>query len=313
MKKKHKNSKLEQSITDYFAQAELQADDEVQIADPAPFAQEKVYENILNIITLKQKKPSFIQVLKIAASVLLLLSASFALYHYRQSFVGVSTSELAMHETVAAKGLVAKVILSDGTTVFLNGGSKLIYPKSFDSSPDRSVTLQGEGYFQVVHDPKKPFLIHTEKMNTQVFGTSFNISAYTDRRDIEVTVLTGKVGVFLEEGDENARFLTSGYKVIYNKTTNQLGRPLPAENAGDLIAWSRGQMIYKNRPLIEVITEVERLYNIKIKISAKLEPCRITASLERSTKAKILTILAELIDGTLEYKNGVYLLTGKGC
>src|SRR5690606_2859673 len=85
--------------------------------------------------------------------------------------------------------------LPDGSTVIVGVGSKLNYPSSFDSLRTREVYLEGQAYFDIRHNPQKPFIIHTGKVATTVLGTSFNIKAWPEDQDITVTVTRGKVRV----------------------------------------------------------------------------------------------------------------------
>lgn len=103
-----------------------------------------------------------------------------------------------MHKISSAN--ISKVILPDGSIVWLKAYSKLSYPEQF-SDTNREVKLEGEALFEVAENPKKPFVITCGELKTTVLGTSFNIRA--NRKDIEVNVLTGKVALSSEYSDSN--------------------------------------------------------------------------------------------------------------
>ena len=91
-------------------------------------------------------------------------------------------------------GQRAEVLLADGTKVWLNSSSTLRYPEQFEKDT-RNIELDGEGYFEVAHNPQIPFIVHTNKYNIKVLGTSFNAMAYDESNSFEVSLLKGKVQI----------------------------------------------------------------------------------------------------------------------
>nr|WP_121271843.1 FecR domain-containing protein [Pedobacter schmidteae] len=308
---KEEESKLEQSIANYF---EKKAQDEhPEHSYTHDFDKEKVYSNVLDLIERRQKKWSLNKIQAIAAAILLLLSATLSFYYYKSQTPDASSSLVMMQES-APKGKVIKLSLEDGTIVFLNAGSTLSFPKSF-TAKTREVVLKGEGFFKVAHDIKKPFIIHTDKVNTQVLGTSFNINAYAEHKDIKVTVVSGKVAVYTQAdaSGKATRLITANQQVVYNKASQRLDEVEEMVNAANLVAWSEGKMIYNNQLLSDVIMDVERHYNIDIEAAVNLQSCRVTANFDNASVEKVLKVLSKLIDGDTKYKNGIYFLNGKGC
>ena len=88
-----------------------------------------------------------------------------------------------------------EIILEDGSKITLNGSSKLIYPKSFEKSATREVTLIGEAYFDVARNEQKPFLIHTPRMEIRVLGTAFNVRDYQEDQQAETALIRSQVEV----------------------------------------------------------------------------------------------------------------------
>lgn len=125
--------------------------------------------------------------LRYAAVALIALSAGFAMSRH------VVLHRAAGYNEVAAEAKNhSEVVLSDGTRVTLNASSRLRYPTSFDGSA-REVWLDGEAYFDVSRDPRKPFVVHTERQRIRVLGTSFNVMAYDGDTFNIVTLLSGAV------------------------------------------------------------------------------------------------------------------------
>ncbi|EOR94321.1 putative anti-sigma factor [Arcticibacter svalbardensis MN12-7] len=316
MKKKYtkQESKLiQKSITSYFEQIEKSANVENKYPQDENFDDRKVYTNILQKIVLEKRSTAIRTVLKIAASVILVSSITLSVYYFNKQQWSINSKSLLVEQS-APRGKVIQVVLMDGTTVMLNSGSKLSYPKVFKHDV-RHVSLEGEAYFKVAHDTKRPFIIQTDKINTQVLGTSFNISAYPENEDILVTVLTGKVGVYQQDESlkDQTCFITRNQQVVYKKDKGILSKTEHTVDASALIAWVNGRMIYNNRLLAEVILDIERHYDVHVLMTDKLKSCRITVDFEGDSLEKILKVLTKLVDGKLQYRNGVYQLSGKGC
>ena len=104
----------------------------------------------------------------------------------------IATVSVDSLEVIAPVGSRTVVELSDGSVVHLNYGSRIKYPQNF-SGETRSVALIGEGYFEVAHNPDKPFMVSTEKMDIKAVGTVFNVNAYPETNNIATTLIEGKV------------------------------------------------------------------------------------------------------------------------
>ena len=120
-----------------------------------------------------------------------------------------------MKKTSTERAEYKYILLPDSTQVWLNAGSTLDYPEHFDETT-REVTLTGEAYFDVKHAAEHPFIIHTGQIQTTVLGTAFNINAYTDRSNIQVSVSRGKVKV--SRGDQLIATLVKGQEVKVSQT-----------------------------------------------------------------------------------------------
>ncbi len=203
-------------------------------------------------------------------------------------------------ETVTARGEVKMIKLSDGTEVWLNADSRLNYPDRFKGGA-REVKLIGEAYFKVMHDSTRHFIIHTDKLNTSVLGTSFNIKAYKDDNTIKVAVITGKVAV-ATKGNASKQapvLLLPNTQAVYTKAKETLVSE-KLEDAAALADWYQGNMRYHNTPLTEVIADVQRKYNVTIKADKNLLNCTIYADFKNLPLQKVLNLMGELINGLAE-------------
>jgi len=300
---------IENKLDAYFDEAQK---DSFKLNEKTAFEHDKVYSNILNRIDSKKRKARYTTLLKVAASILLFSAVCFLIYQ-KQIAPTVTNQQVAMLEKTVGRGKIISLTLVDGTIVYLNAESKLTYPESFNGNT-REVTLSGEAFFKVAHNKNKPFIIHTNKLSTQVLGTSFNINAYNNK-NISVTVATGKVCVYLKNKQkiqQQTRTLLPNHQILFNAESDSISNVHPVD-VNELVAWHERKIFYKGRRLADVVEEIERGYDVTIKIPNHLKNCRITAELNNPSLEKLLKVLSKLVDGTYEFKNGVYVLSGKSC
>jgi ferric-dicitrate binding protein FerR (iron transport regulator) len=197
------------------------------------------------------------------------------------------------------------LLLPDSTQVWLNASSTLEFPEHFKTGK-REVTLSGEAYFDVRHAEEAPFIIHTGKISTTVLGTSFNIKAYPDRHHIIVSVSTGKVKVSYD--NIPLATLVKGQQVKVNSRQNTVEekRIAPSEVA----AWQRGNMSYEDESLEDIIADLERLYNVKIRIdNDSIRTLKVSTSFRREIGIEqALQVLCKLTDTMLQQSDGWYVI-----
>ena len=158
------------------------------------------------------------------------------------------------------RGAEYDLILSDGSRVWLNAESRLRYPVVFSDSC-REVELEGEGYFEVKRDERKPFIVKTEEMDLQVLGTSFNVKAYRDDENIVTTLVTGKIAQRYSEIDTNI-ILTPSYQAVFNKSSRVLQTKEVDVRAA--LAWREGRIVMDNARLEDIFRELSRWYDFEI-------------------------------------------------
>lgn len=200
--------------------------------------------------------------------------------------------------------------LPDGSTVVLHSGSKLEYPEAF-TGDTREVVLSGEAYFDISHNPGKPFIIHTGKVKTTVLGTAFNIKA--DGKQVVVSVTRGKVRV--ENGSKVLAVLTPNEQVEFN---------LPEEkskhqkvNANDIVTdWTKEDMVFNGISFEEIAGILSKRYGVNVQINNEsLRHCKVRASFSGTEKLEqVASVVCGIKNGEYEQlKDGTIVLNGEGC
>ncbi|NQX55075.1 DUF4974 domain-containing protein [Pedobacter panaciterrae] len=225
---------------------------------------------------------------------ILVLPLMFGLYQLSKNKKEIS-AKVAIIESYNPKGQRSIVSLSDGTVIYLGSNSKICYPKTFSNV--REIELIGEAFFKVKRDPARPFIIHTNNIQTKVLGTSFKIEAFRGN-PVEVSVATGKVSVD-RQADPTKKQLTSvavltpGNLVNWDEKTKKA--TLAKISTQELEQWKDGNLTFNNQRLADVVAVLERCYNVKIHISSDaLSNYRIntTCSLNESI-TKIMDIMGK--------------------
>ena len=165
----------------------------------------------------------------------------------------------------AALGERKVVVFQDGTKVYLNAGSKLSYP-SFWSLADRNVKLEGEGFFQVQKNPKRPFVVDLDGAALKVYGTSFNVKAYPDDDIVGVVLFEGDV-VF-EIGDEKYDLDPSELLEYHRKNGAVDIRSLKSPD--DQILWTDNVIMFRNNTLREIAEILSRWYDVTFEMEDEL-------------------------------------------
>ncbi|MGN7809501.1 MULTISPECIES: FecR family protein [Flavobacterium] len=233
----------------------------------------------------------------VAASLIALIGLS--MFFYQSTLAVVETKHYA-----TKPGERAKVTLSDGTQIWLNAGSFLKYPKEFKGNT-REVYLTGEAFFDVAKDKKHPFIIHTDKMDTKVLGTSFNVQAYPDQTTQEVSVLTGRVNVKSTVTEENV-YVTPGQKVVFKSKNNKLQafKDIPVNT---ISLWRKNIMVFEETPLPEVIATINRNYNVAIEIKNKnLNTLKINAYFKELSADQVVALVCNIVNAEYKVEGGVY-------
>ena len=205
--------------------------------------------------------------LQIAASIILFIIVSVTSL-YTVGFFQKQTNVITMTEKVTKFGQKSILTLFDGTKITLNANSKLKYPNHFGET-SREVYLDGEAYFEVVHNTKKPFIVHSGEVSTVVLGTKFNVQAFPNERNIKVSLVTGKVKILNKVKNEaNSKFLLKPHEqFVYNKFTGE--RFINRFEILSEIGWKDNTFIFKNKPLQKVFKNLKRAFGVEFYVASK--------------------------------------------
>ncbi|MDD4191448.1 MAG: FecR domain-containing protein [Mangrovibacterium sp.] len=241
------------------------------------------------------RKTKWILVARQAAAVLLLAVVfSIALNYFLNRNPDREAGSIVYQEIKAAFGTQTKLILADGTNVWLNSGSTLRFPVSFENTQKRQVDLKGEGYFEVAKNSQKPFIVNTCKLQVKALGTSFNVNAYEDEKHIEVALIEGKVELLQPVKGEAVSIMTLQPSEIadYNVEDHQITHKSEPE-IERYSAWKEGKIVFFNDPVEKLISRLENWYNVDIEITGNtLKGYHFTATFGQESLDQVLKYLS---------------------
>ena len=191
-----------------------------------------------------------------------------------------------MHKVEVPVGGEYRLVLADGTKVWINAESSLQYPVEF-TAEQRTVILQGEAYFEVAKDPSKPFQVEMNGASITVLGTHFNVKADAESDDITATLVEGSIRF---EGAKQNIVMTPNQQLTFNRSTNKVDvKEIDTET---FTAWKDGLLKYKSIPFVELIKELQSAYKVEIQIdSQELKNPAVTVSGTFSQEQSIEQIL----------------------
>ncbi len=177
--------------------------------------------------------------------------------------VGIGGYSLGKHQLAGepivmsvANGQKADIVLADGTKVYINSDSRIKYDNAYNKS-NRILTLEGEAYFEVAKDKKKPFIVKANGINVEALGTSFNVRAHTDDRTVSVILVEGKVQV-----DDNKKkvILNPNERAEYTLLTKTFEKTDLHPNS-DLLLWRSKELTFYGESVEEICKILTRMYN----------------------------------------------------
>ena len=154
-----------------------------------------------------------------------------------------------------------RLILADGTKVYLNSMTTLRYPVQFNSEK-REVELTGEAYFVVAKNEAVPFIVNTKKLKVEVLGTSFNVNAYDDSKNIITTLVEGKVKLAHNLNKGDAQILNPNEQAVVDILTGKIA--LHHVDVNNYISWKDGQLVFYDMPLQDIMVLLARWYSVKV-------------------------------------------------
>jgi ferric-dicitrate binding protein FerR (iron transport regulator) len=246
-----------------------------------------------------QKSRIFSYLLRAAAVFILAgLFSSVYLYYHNAVLMSGNTNNMEqpviMQEVSAVFGTRSKFQLCEGTTVYLNSGSKLIFPQRFTSN-SRNVELVGEAFFEVTSNQAKPFVVKTHDINVRVLGTAFNLQVHPESNEINTTLVHGKVILETEiEGiSKQLAELKPSDHAVYN-TQKKAIKISVEEDLDKFIGWKDGKLVFFNDPIENVSDKLGNWYNVTVKINnTELKKYRFTATFTDEPIEQVLDLLSK--------------------
>lgn len=269
------------------------------------------YHKFSNRVHLKKTQMQFplYKKFKWAAAAAVILMMSFTGYYFYAN-KNLNLDQKSHHQ-LSLQPTIKKIILPDGSIVILNKGSELNYPAAF-TKENRTVSLIGEAYFDIKHDAKRPFLVHTGALTTRVLGTAFNIKSNAKESLIEVTVSRGKVAV--SNPKQTLAVLLPNQKISYHSNSGAYTKA--SADAATSTLWKEEDLVIDNLTMEEAAKKIEERYSTTIVISnEKILNCKFTAHFLNTTGLEqVIKVICKL--NQLDYsvnEKGVYTLSGNGC
>lgn len=244
---------------------------------------EKNWNQLSARISRLRSGTKLLQFCKSAAAVLFMPLLLALGYVYYQTHVEQSVEIV---EQTCAPGLITAITLTDGTQVWLNAGSKLIYPKEFQNKT-RTVRLEGEAYFKVQTDKKHRFEVElVNDIRVSAYGTEFNISAHYGNKQIEVVLAKGNVDVIDNKNrsytlEPDCHLILDESEPVYEKT-----------NVYVKTAWKDGRMVFRRAGMEEIAEKLALHFNVDIElIDEEISDYQLTATFTTESITQILRLI----------------------
>lgn len=245
----------------------------------------------------------------------LIIVTSGVIYLFSQKRGNTLSAGQAISSIVTKNGNRTKIVLPDGTQVWLNAGSTLDYNNSVFNKDLREITLNGEAYFDVTKNPEKPFIIHTKKMDIKVLGTIFNVRSYSNEKIAEAALLKGSIEVTLKDRKDQKIILKPNEKITIpnvepkaeTKQTKIIParidavriplaikelKPNPTDNIIGEIAWTQNKLYFEDESLEDIALRMERWFGKKVMIANEsLKNIHYTGNFENETIEEVLSYL----------------------
>lgn len=200
--------------------------------------------------------------------------------------------------------------LPDGTVIHLNQHSRLEYPTVFAGN-ERLVKLEGEAFFDVAHNPAKPFRILAGESEVRVIGTSFNLSTKAEK--VKVSVQSGKVE-FGKQGiaPQKKVLLTKGMAAELPAASEEV--KLIQNDVENDLYWKTRKLVFKRTPLLQVVGRLNTLTpDTVVTLDSPIESCPFTSTFEKSSIASIVRVIAATFDFEVTQNENTYQISGQAC
>ncbi len=224
---------------------------------------------------------------------------------------------------VRADGRSAReLILGDGSKIVLAPNSELVYPQTFDTL-FREVSLNGEAYFEIARDTRRPFRVVAPDLITEVLGTSFTVRSFESSPQASVSVRTGKVSVVTAEkkgtgrepvsSEKTGMILSPNQEAIYNRQEARLTKKL-APHPEAVVAIPASNLVFDATPTVEVLQIISRQYGINIVYNEEaFSNCLLTGDLTDNSLYEQLDLICRLANARYDIVEGQIIIHSSGC
>ena len=173
----------------------------------------------------------------------------------------IKVEKISFHTLKVPYGKRFNIIFSDGSKVYLNSGSSIKYPIKFIPNQVREVFLEGEAFFDVTENKSDLFIVNSNGINVEVYGTRFNVRNYPEDYNSDIVLVQGSVGITNSKNDDVTK-LTPGFKGSVNKENLKIEKS--KINTKIYTSWIDGEFIFRNESFSQILKKLERLYNVTI-------------------------------------------------
>lgn len=246
----------------------------------------------------------------LAAAAVLLGAALLGSVFFKSDAPASFLHGLSMEQQETFNGGLRHIVLSDGTQVWLNASSRLRYPGDFRNKKSREVFLEGEAFFDVYEDSKKPFVVRASGVSIKVLGTTFNVKSYAADQFVETTLVSGKVTIANDEDEFFPVTLRPNQQALFSKQSREieLKEVLDTESHAE---WRNGWMIFEDQPFDQIRQTLERWYNVTIHVEdSRSLSCTFSGKFKDKPLDEILEIFSHTapiryqIDGSRVFIHG---------
>ncbi|MFL5809249.1 MAG: FecR family protein [Flavisolibacter sp.] len=234
------------------------------------------------------------------------------------------------NEIVAQKGSRTRTILPDGSTVWVNAGSRISYGPEFNNK-NREIILFGEAYFDVVKDMRRPFIVHAGQLNIKVLGTLFNVKSYPEDKSTETTLIRGLVQITMANSDHAPIYLHPNQKITLPQTDLPTSNPNGAKSQENIrssitrldsnlkenerieTAWVYNRLEFRGDDFSELAKKLERWYNISIHFEDnEAKELTFNGSLENETASQAFRALQIANSFNFKIKDNEIFISSSG-
>jgi ferric-dicitrate binding protein FerR (iron transport regulator) len=273
----------------YDSESDISQEEKIQRILHAGEAFARDEENVVGLTSLKSRRKWYFAA---AAVFMIMFTSGWYFFHQKEVMIHqplprqVAGNPGKLKEVVTRSGARTMMVLPDGSKVWLNAGSKLRYDEDFNKKL-REVELEGEGFFDVVKNPKMPFIVHTSDIDIRVLGTAFNVKSYAGDDNIEATLLRGQIEVVRKDDPSAPKvILKPNEKLIFSRavipahvrSADKIPDTVPVspvisitpvsgsipDNEKSETSWLYNRLVFEGDSFAELARKMERWYDVKI-------------------------------------------------